>query len=275
MQVHTSPLLLDFPLKPFLYLASPYSMKKKYKAILFDVDGTLIPNRKDGTVTQKLIDTVKKAQNSSHIGVATARSFQLLSPISSALGLKGPSIVHGGSNIVNPATKQTLWEKPMDITVAKKLADFTYGLHINFKFYDNGEEVTNVPSYIPYKPYNIWAHKVTNDVVNTYRQFASQFPDIAVHTVPSWEDGKIDFTVSHVLATKQHGVYEIAKLLGIETHEIIGVGDGANDIPLLMACGLKGAMGNAVPELKKIADFIAPSVEEDGAAYIIEKFILA
>lgn len=33
-------------------------------------------------------------------------------------------------------------------------------------------------------------------------------------------------------------------------------------------------MGNAEPELKAIADFIAPSVDEDGVATVIEKFIL-
>ena len=52
------------------------------------------------------------------------------------------------------------------------------------------------------------------------------------------------------------------------------MGDGYNDFPLLMASGLKIAMGNAVPELKEIADFVAPTVEEDGVAVIIEKFIL-
>ena len=64
------------------------------------------------------------------------------------------------------------------------------------------------------------------------------------------------------------------KNLGINTHEIIGVGDGYNDFPLLMACGLKVAMGNAVEDLKAIADYIAPSVEEDGVADVIDKFIL-
>ncbi|HXS15232.1 MAG TPA: HAD hydrolase family protein, partial [Candidatus Saccharimonadales bacterium] len=60
----------------------------------------------------------------------------------------------------------------------------------------------------------------------------------------------------------------------ISTEEIIGIGDGHNDFPLLMACGLKVAMGNAVDDLKAIADYIAPSVDEDGVADVIEKFIL-
>ena len=41
-----------------------------------------------------------------------------------------------------------------------------------------------------------------------------------------------------------------------------------------MACGLKVAMGNAVDDLKAIADYIAPTVDEDGVADVINKFIL-
>jgi hypothetical protein len=33
-------------------------------------------------------------------------------------------------------------------------------------------------------------------------------------------------------------------------------------------------MGNAVDELKALADYIAPSVDEDGLAIAIEEFVL-
>jgi hydroxymethylpyrimidine pyrophosphatase-like HAD family hydrolase len=55
---------------------------------------------------------------------------------------------------------------------------------------------------------------------------------------------------------------------------MIGVGDGHNDLPLFEACGFRVAMGNADEELKKLADYIAPSVEDDGIVDVIEKFIL-
>ena len=48
-----------------------------------------------------------------------------------------------------------------------------------------------------------------------------------------------------------------------------------NDIPLLNICGLKVAMGNADKKLKSIAHHIAPSVDEDGVAHVVEKFILS
>jgi len=80
--------------------------------------------------------------------------------------------------------------------------------------------------------------------------------------------------LTHRDATKQHATQELARLLGINTSEIIGVGDGENDIPLLRECGLKIAMGNAVEELKKMADYTASPLEKDGVAEVVEKFIL-
>lgn len=62
--------------------------------------------------------------------------------------------------------------------------------------------------------------------------------------------------------------------MNLNNSEIIGVGDGYNDLPMLKVCGLKIAMGNAVPELKLIANYIAPNVEKEGVINIIEKFIL-
>ena len=56
---------------------------------------------------------------------------------------------------------------------------------------------------------------------------------------------------------------------------MIGVGDARNDAPLLNVCGLKVAMGNADDKLKKIAHYIAPSVDEDGVAHVVERFILS
>ena len=51
-------------------------------------------------------------------------------------------------------------------------------------------------------------------------------------------------------------------------------GDGMNDIPMLEYAGFAVAMENAYPEVKKYADFITLSNDEDGVAHAIDKFIL-
>ncbi len=53
------------------------------------------------------------------------------------------------------------------------------------------------------------------------------------------------------------------------------MGDQGNDRSMIEWAGVGVAMGNATDELKRVADFVAPSVDEDGAAVAIEKFVLA
>lgn len=105
-------------------------------------------------------------------------------------------------------------------------------------------------------------------------QKLSSITDITYHKTHHKDPEKFGVLINHIDATKQQGVFELEKRLGIARSEMIGVGDSYNDFPLLMACGLKVAMGNAIPELKEIADYIAPSVNEDGVVDVIEKFIL-
>jgi len=52
------------------------------------------------------------------------------------------------------------------------------------------------------------------------------------------------------------------------------VGDSGNDVSMVQWAGLGVAMGNATPDVLAVADFIAPPVEQDGVATVIEQFVL-
>ena len=60
---------------------------------------------------------------------------------------------------------------------------------------------------------------------------------------------------------------------GVKREEIIAMGDGYNDLSMIKFAGLGIAMGNAQEPVKKAADYINLSNEEDGVAEAIEKFI--
>jgi len=66
----------------------------------------------------------------------------------------------------------------------------------------------------------------------------------------------------------------LAERLGIEQKETLAIGDSGNDTAMVAWAGLGVAMGNALPEVKAVADWIAPTLEEDGAAVAIERFVL-
>ena len=78
-------------------------------------------------------------------------------------------------------------------------------------------------------------------------------------------------------ATKHTAVLEYERLLNIPRQQIVAIGDGYNDYPLFTACDYKIAMENAPQELKEIADFIAPTVDNNGTEvalqHIISKFL--
>jgi hydroxymethylpyrimidine pyrophosphatase-like HAD family hydrolase len=74
---------------------------------------------------------------------------------------------------------------------------------------------------------------------------------------------------------KGSGLRTLCDLLGVEIGRVIAVGDSDNDIPMLRAAGLGVAMGNANARVKAVADWIAPSLDEDGVAATIHQWVLA
>ena len=81
---------------------------------------------------------------------------------------------------------------------------------------------------------------------------------------------KTDLEIGCLQADKGMALSELAGLLGIGKQEILAIGDSGNDIGMLRAAGTAVAMGNAEEGIKKIADVIAGSNSEDGAAEVIE-----
>ena len=53
------------------------------------------------------------------------------------------------------------------------------------------------------------------------------------------------------------------------------MGDNDNDIPMLEAAGFGVAMGNASAGVRAVADWVAPPVDEDGAAVALAKWVLS
>lgn len=239
---------------------------------MIDVDGTLIPNKIDGIPSPKVIQAVKKASKKLHVGLATSRPTFMIDYILDQLPLTGPSIINSGSQILDTTTGKIVWEQPMlqeDVETVK-----AYIIKHKLKAFGNSIDKDFIidESYKASKTLQIFM--IAPEDVDKIISDLSDIPTLALHKVPSFTHEKVSLLITHVGATKQHGIFEVAKILGIETNEIIGIGDGYNDFPLLMACGLKVAMGNAVDDLKAIADYIAPSVDEDGVADVINRFVL-
>ena len=75
-------------------------------------------------------------------------------------------------------------------------------------------------------------------------------------------------------ANKGEGLKLLCRHLKLPMESVIAVGDNSNDVEMLRAAGLPVAVGNAVPAVKALATEITDDCDHDGAAIIMEKFML-
>jgi Cof subfamily protein (haloacid dehalogenase superfamily) len=82
----------------------------------------------------------------------------------------------------------------------------------------------------------------------------------------------LDFTPAGT--DKGATVVALARRLGIAVSAIATIGDMENDVAMFRQGGFSVAMGNASPEVKKLADAVTLSNTEDGFANAVEQLIL-
>ena len=80
--------------------------------------------------------------------------------------------------------------------------------------------------------------------------------------------------IVHKDANKKNALEYLANKFNIKKEEIISIGDNFNDMDMIQYAGLGVAMGNAPEYLKKTADFVTYSNNEDGVNYVLERFVL-
>lgn len=74
-------------------------------------------------------------------------------------------------------------------------------------------------------------------------------------------------------AGKGNALLRLARELGFDRSQTIGVGDSTNDLTMIRSAGLGLAMSNACDSLKAAADAIICSNDEHGIKYIFERYI--
>lgn len=94
--------------------------------------------------------------------------------------------------------------------------------------------------------------------------------------------GRAEATISHpeFLEFVAPGVSKgvalrwLARRQGIPMSQVMAVGDQLNDLDMIAAAGHGVAMGNAPEEVRCAARYVAPNVDEHGAARMIEELVL-
>ncbi len=263
---------------------------KKYKMLVSDIDGTILGST--NKLSSKIINTIKKAsQKGLKIIIATGRMHKAAIDIHEELGLNTPIISYQGAIIRD---NQKLYkcipiEKQLAFEIINKLRK--YNEHINVYTEDdlyvenvsdrllNYTEVRNI-SYTKIDKFEDISDK---DILKIITITKTPEKNNLIKTEMSKDYGELlnivkstDIYCEFVnkYADKSYALNYLANYYNIPTDEVIAVGDQENDILMIKAAGLGAAMGNGCEQIKKVADYICPSVEQDGVAQLIEEYML-
>lgn len=253
------------------------NLKQEIKLVLTDLDGTVVyPEAHE--VSEQVIQSIRTAEQQGVKFVAvTGRSFHQTKQILQQINFQDPCIFDGGAIIVNPITEETLWQRKVPIDTTKRAVEI---LLPHAKRIDYGTSQTIRPDKVDINDItdsvlSIWAAVPAETTMKLVKEL-NQLPDVIAHSNagPGGDYTLCGIQVTHFEADKSHAVTQLLAILNVDSQYTLAIGDGDNDIPFFQNAALKVAMGNATELLKEISDVVVSTVQENGFAEAISKFVI-
>lgn len=266
-----------------------------YKLVAIDIDGTLLNDNKELTKeTKRAINVATKL--GVKVVITTGRIIQSVKELIEELGLEGEEeyvIANNGCTIYNTKDYSLVYEKSLkdknlkEVYKKYKRKETVIEVHtlngiLTEDISEHEHQINRYPDMEvlqkDFQKDKIEDQKLVKILVKGDERYIEELTKVVPRELH--EKYAVVRSLDHLLefmykgSSKAKGLEVLGEILGIKREEIIAIGDGINDLEMIEYAGLGVAMGNAKEEVKKAANFITKSNEENGVAYTIEKFIL-
>ena len=260
------------------------------KLIALDLDGTVL--RTDQTIHPSLVPAFQRAHTEGiTLAIATGRAFQSTKRIVEPFAFPGPLICSNGSQVLNNR-HETIGAEYLEHDVQDYLLRYAQENDIHVSAYgeegvstlQDSEWLTKYKQLVRGLDIPILGFEALMDKPLFKIVFICDEHELPIHRkkLAFFEaDGKAQLTESGPeyleilprLANKGNGLSKLSQYLHLDRSEIAAIGDYRNDLEMLNWVGTAGAVGNALPEVKRLAQFVVKSNEEGGVAEFIDHCI--
>jgi len=247
-------------------------MDKKY--IFIDLDGTMIDHSSD-SVRESTRLLLKELREKGHeLFICTGRPLSLFYGIEKELGFDSYVAANGSYAVYK---NQVILNEPIDPETVKKVVDFFFEKQIDIGFESQDDYVVN-SRFTDYMDgfsdlYHLHHPEVRHNyhldhdihqmvlyyIKDDFKQFEDHFDGLTFNY-----SNEYGIDINQIGGLKDLGIKAIQNHLGIDTKDIIAVGDGFNDISMIEYAGLGISMGNAKKPVRDSADVVADDVANDG-----------
>ncbi len=227
-------------------------MVLRVKLLAVDVDGTLTEERGMYRLSVSAISAIRELESRGiSVVLATGNSYQIASALTRYIGASWPAIAENGCVLVDKGRVESLCSgrPPEALVKSIKALGLSEGWQNPCRLHDL-EFVSEDPSLLSRAvPY---VERAMAEVGWRGRVIVSGY---ALHAQPQG-------------GGKGEALRRIALRAGLSVEEIGAVGDSSGDVDLLLAAGFRAAVGDADPELKGVADYVASARAGEGFAEI-------
>lgn len=275
-----------------------FVQNKTYKLAALDMDGTLLCS--DHSVSDYTLNVLARVDACGKIAaLATGRCLSELREFIDTIPALRYIICENGANIYNTRAKKSIHRVSIpQADVEFAIAELEKRTVIAQMFMED-QSYIRAPKEIDLRPYHIDDFRPVFEAgsvfdPNLFDRYRATHPPVdkidlyflsetdrdEFHTIISQRNLEIagsigiGLEVSPLNANKSDGLIKLCELLNLPIEEAIAIGDADNDKGILQVAGLAVAMGNALPEIKTIADYITEDCDSHGAAKALERFIL-
>lgn len=259
--------------------------RREIDVVLSDVDGTQIIHGQ--SLPSPAVQAAARGLRANRIPLleVTSRSHALLRKLVEPLDLRGNlCTLDGGATVARANDGNVLWSRWMNAETTRAVVTCIGELCTQIHFDADSRSR---------KPKQVLAaveagRMVLESAPSVFAVFGSkngkkileilgELPNIRHTPIMNYEDSPSlrCIQVVDTAVDKQYGIVQMLRLAKLTNRRALAIGDGMNDLSLFAAVGAQGvkvAMGNAPKELKELADWVAPSVEDDGFAVAMRHY---
>ncbi|MDR1330474.1 MAG: Cof-type HAD-IIB family hydrolase [Tannerella sp.] len=269
----------------------------KYKLLVLDVDGTLLNSKKQITPRTKTA-LLKAQQLGMQLVLASGRPTYGVVPVARELEMDrngGYILSYNGGQIFDARTRELLFEKRIDPHMfallerqARKRGFPIFTYHQDKIITDsplnkriiseaelNGMEIVGVDNFaeaIDFSPCKCMFVGEDAQALDGLRQYLKKHLAGTIDIFPS-EDYFLEIVPQFI--DKANTLSVLADILKVGMEEIMAIGDGVCDVTMIQMAGFGVAMANAPTSVRRCADYVTGTNDEDGVATLVENRILA
>lgn len=262
-----------------------------YRLLAVDMDGTLLNSKH--CVSAKTRDAIRKAMQQGVIfTVSTGRPMQAVTFLEELFEQDIPLILYNGALVMMSVSKTIVLEQNLAAPIAEAIVQIGLELGVTVAVWKQNnlyltslskaakdyQSISGVPPIVTQDVDEIVCGGVTKvlwvDTVDRIADLQDTMKALLGKKVNCHTTRPMFLEFVSVKASKAIAMEAVSQKLGIPKDQMIAIGDAENDLPMIRYAGLGVAMGNAKESIKKQADAVTLTNDQDGVAQVIEQYIL-